>query len=282
MVNNMSDISTEELKDAKNREALYNEIDAMYELLGIIKREHSISVKFGENNAKCSLMKMSDNSIEARIYLDEPEYKVDEVRLERDVFFRSSGRCVVYTNRLVESTRLKALGDPQFITESLETYSLDRIDFYKFTGKRELILNCEYADYIELFDYENISIKALNDRSIKRVIINLNFERVDYISISIYKGSRFFSNIQELEKVSKYLGWDKDNIPKISILSKSINIFGTINDKNTNRVCSKNPNSEEEKKLLKIILDYLESELKRNFDKYGVEATVVWLDMNNL
>lgn len=280
MVNNMSDISTEELKDAKNREALYNEIDAMYELLGIIKRERSISVKFGENNVKCSLMKMSDNSIEARIYLDEPEYKVDEVRLERDVFFRSSGRCVVYTNRLVESTRLKALGDPQFITESLETYSLDRIDFYKFTGKRELILNCEYADYIELFDYENISIKALNDRSIKRVIINLNFERVDYISISPYRISRFFSNIQELKKVSKYLCWD--GIPKISILGKYINIFGTINDKNTNRVCSKNPNSEEEKKLLKIILDYLESELKRNFDKYGVEATVVWLDMNNL
>lgn len=280
MVNNMSDISTEELKDAKNREALYNEIDAMYELLGIIKRERNISVKFGENNVKCSLMKMSDNSIEARIYLDEPEYKVDEVRLERDVFFRSSGRCVVYTNRLVESTRLKALGDPQFITESLETYSLDRIDFYKFTGKRELILNCEYADYIELFDYENISIKALNDRSIKRVIINLNFERVDYISISPYRISRFFSNIQELKKVSKYLCWD--GIPKISILGKYINIFGTINDKNTNRVCSKNPNSEEEKKLLKIILDYLESELKRNFDKYGVEATVVWLDMNNL
>ena len=276
----MSGISTEELKDAKNREALYNEIDAMYELLGIIKRERSISVKFGENNAKCSLMKMSDNSIEARIYLDEPEYKVDEVRLEKDVFFRSSGRCVVYTNRLVESTRLKALGDPQFITESLETYSLDRIDFYKFTGKRELILNCEYADYIELFDYENISIKALNDRSIKRVTINLNFERVDYISISPYRISRFFSNIQELKKVSKYLCWD--GIPKISILGKYINIFGTINDKNTNRVCSKNPNSEEEKKLLKIILDYLESELKRNFDKYGVEATVVWLDMNNL
>ena len=280
MVNNMSGISTEELKDAKNREALYNEIDAMYELLGIIKRERSISVKFGENNVKCSLMKMSDNSIEARIYLDEPEYKVDEVRLEREIFFRSSNKCIVHTNRLVESTRLKALGDPQFITESLETYSLDRIDFYKFTGKRELILNCEYADYIELFDYENISIKALNDRSIKRVIINLNFEMVDYISISIYKGSRFFSNIQELKKVSKYLGWD--NIPKISILGKYINIFGTINDKNTNRVCSKNPNSEEEKKLLKIILDYLESELKRNFDKYGVEATVVWLDMNNL
>ena len=280
MVNNMSDISTEELKDAKNREALYNEIDAMYELLGIIKRERNISVKFGENNVKCSLMKMSDNSIEARIYLDEPEYKVDEVRLERDVFFRSSKACVVYTNRLVESTRLKALGDPQFITESLETYSLDRIDFYKFTGKRELILNCEYADYIELFDYENISIKALNDRSIKRVIINLNCERIDYISISPYRRSRFFSHVRELEKVSKYLGWD--DIPKISILGKYINIFGTINDKNTNRVCSKNPNSEEEKKLLKIILDYLESELKRNFDKYGVEATVVWLDMNNL
>lgn len=280
MVNNMSDISTEELKDAKNREALYNEIDAMYELLGIIKRERSISVKFGENNVKCSLIKMSDNSIEARIKLEEPEYKVNEVRLERGIFFRSSKACVVYTNRLVESTRLKALGDPQFITESLETYSLDRIDFYKFTGKRELILNCEYADYIELFDYENISIKALNDRSIKRVIINLNFERVDYISISPYRISRFFSNIQELKKVSKYLCWD--GIPKISILGKYINIFGTINDKNTNRVCSKNPNSEEEKKLLKIILDYLESELKRNFDKYGVEATVVWLDMNNL
>lgn len=276
----MSGISTEELKDAKNREALYNEIDAMYELLGIIKRERNISMRFGENDVECSLIKMSDNSIEARIKLEEPEYKVDEVRLERDVFFRSSGRCVVYTNRLVESTRLKALGDPQFITESLETYSLDRIDFYKFTGKRELILNCEYADYIELFDYENISIKALNDRSIKRVIINLNFERVDYISISPYRISRFFSNIQELKKVSKYLCWD--DIPKISILGKYINIFGTINDKNTNRVCSKNPNSEEEKKLLKIILDYLESELKRNFDKYGVEATVVWLDMNNL
>lgn len=278
----MSGISTEELKDAKNREALYNEIDAMYKLLGMDKREHNISMRFGENDVECSLIKMSDNSIEARIKLEEPEYKVNEVRLERGIFFRSSKACVVYTNRLVESTRLKALGDPQFITESLETYSLDRIDFYKFTGKRELILNCEYADYIELFDYENISIKALNDRSIKRVIINLNFERVDYISISIYKGSRFFSNIQELKKVSKYLGWDKDNIPKISILGKYINIFGTINDKNTNRVCSKNPNSEEEKKLLKIILDYLESELKRNFDKYGVEATVVWLDMNNL
>lgn len=280
MVNNMSDISTEELKDAKNREALYNEIDAMYELLGIIKREHSISVKFGENNVKCSLMKMSDNSIEARIYLDEPEYKVDEVRLERDVFFRSSGRCVVYTNRLVENTRLKALGDPQFITESLETYSLDRIDFYKFTGKRELILNCEYADYIELFDYENISIKALNDRSIKRVIINLNYERIDYISISPYRRSRFFSHIQELEKVSKYLGWD--DIPKISISGKYINIFGVRNGKNMNRACSKTPNSEEEKGLLKLILDYLEEELKRHFAKYGVEVTVVWLDMNNL
>lgn len=280
MVNNMSDISTEELKDAKNREALYNEIDTMYKLLGMDKREHNISMRFGENDVECSLIKMSDNSIEARIKLEEPEYKVNEVRLERGIFFRSSKACVVYTNRLVESTRLKALGDPQFITESLETYSLDRIDFYKFTGKRELILNCEYADYIELFDYENISIKALNDRSIKRVIINLNFERVDYISISPYRISRFFSNIQELKKVSKYLCWD--GIPKISILGKYINIFGTINDKNTNRVCSKNPNSEEEKKLLKIILDYLESELKRNFDKYGVEATVVWLDMNNL
>lgn len=280
MVNNMSDISTEELKDAKNREALYNEIDAMYKLLGMDKREHNTSMRFGENDVECSLIKMSDNSIEARIKLEETEYKVNEVRLERGIFFRSSRRCVVYTNRLVESTRLKALGDPQFITESLETYSLDRIDFYKFTGKRELILNCEYADYIELFDYENISIKALNDRSIKRVIINLNFERVDYISISIYKGSRFFSNIQELKKVSKYLGWD--DIPKISISGKYINIFGVRNGKNMNRACSKTPNSEEEKGLLKLILDYLEEELKRHFSKYGVEATVVWLDMNNL
>lgn len=280
MVNNMSDISTEELKDAKNREALYNEIDAMYELLGIIKREHSISMRFGENDVECSLIKMSDNSIEARIKLEESEYKVNEVRLERGIFFRSSKACVVYTNRLVESTRLKALGDPQFITESLETYSLDRIDFYKFTGKRELILNCEYADYIELFDWENISIKALNDRSIKRVIINLNYERIDYISISPYRRSRFFSHIQELEKVSKYLGWD--DIPKISISGKYINIFGVRNGKNMNRACSKTPNSEEEKGLLKLILDYLEEELKRHFAKYGVEVTVVWLDMNNL
>lgn len=280
MVNDMNDISIEWLKDNGNREALYNEIDTMYKLLGMDKREHNISMRFGENDVECSLIKMSDNSIEARIKLEKPEYKVNEVRLERGIFFRSSKACVVYTNRLVESTRLKALGDPQFITESLETYSLDRVDFYKITGKRELILNCEYADYIELFDWENISIKSLNDGSISKVIINLNYERIDYISISPYRRSRFFSHIRELEKVSKYLGWD--DIPKISILGKYINIFGVRNGKNMNRACSKTPNSEEEKGLLKLILDYLEEELKRHFARYGVEVTVVWLDMNNL
>lgn len=265
----MTVITLEELSNENFRKNLLSELNSMHNLLGIDHEKRYVDVEFGDEDVKCGLWRSYDGNVQAEVYLDKLEYNIDELSLEKGVHFVFKPETKIKIKNLKENTREIADNDPKLIAESLEISDLYNIYKHVINKDISLTLRCSYYGYVLATKSARCNIHDIHHIGIKSIYIKLNAALLDKLQVSFT--DKFFEYNDRVSKIAKLLQWDK--VTSIS-WSDCIKIVGTTGDIITKHVIESNDNKD--RALLRMVLEYLFDELEQNFEKFGIEAYVVW------
>lgn len=248
----MDTLRLEQINNKELLEKRFEELESIHRFLGISKDEYETDILFGGNFVKCGLEKWLRNTIRVTLYLENKEYILDNLSLEDELWFRYKEGTVLRVRSLKENTRDACVTDPTFLVNSLEAYTLDDIEKYKFYGDKEVTLRCMYIEYIQ----------AMRNRKIS----HFNHERID----------KFFKCNETLHKIEKIL--HIKSVSEIYFFDDNVRINGSPvkSGPYKNKLYKFESRRRKDKKIIRLLLEYTFEELKRNFKEFGIEVKIIW------
>lgn len=261
-------VTLEEISNKNFREHKLIELESLNKLLGVNSKEHYIDVLFGNEVTKCRLARYGD-SIQAEICLDKSEYSIDNLSLESGVYFNCDKEVIIRVNSLKENTRTIMSKNPVIIADRLEIFDMYSTHYCKITKETSVTFRCLYNDYVSIVYGGGSRLKDMSNLGITKLSIKLNLILLN--QIHIYFTGRFFEYNDKMHEIAKQLHWKKvsdiywDDYIKVLGTAKMSSVDYTIKS-----------NNQKDKALVKLILEYLFEELKRNFKEFGIDATIIW------
>lgn len=268
----MDTLRLEQINNKELLEKRFEELESIHRFLGISKDEYETDILFGSNIVKCGLEKWLGNTIRTTVYLENKEYILDNLSLEDGLWFRYKEDTVLRIRSLKENTRDACVTDPTFLVNSLEAYTLDDIEKYKFYGDKEVTLRCMYIEYIQAM--RNRKISHFNHERIDKISIKLNYELLS--GLQIYFIDKFFKCNETLHKIEKIL--HIKSVSEIYFFDDNVRINGSPvkTGPYKNKLYKFESRRRKDKKIISLLLEYTFEELKRNFKEFGIEVKIIW------
>lgn len=255
--------NTEYIKEESSR------IKQMCSMLGLPSTFYStVQLKPGLE-LKCSVERINDDIVRFGIFLENKNYKLNELKMTRWIFFRDYAESKIYVKNLYEIGRETMHIDPTFSVERLVTPFTDSINSKRFTGERVIEFIGSYGDLM------HIPIKSLRFIVKNKIKLIAKFNRKTFNKYEIL----YPENNECTRHLKESLGFDR--ISSLALVDGGIQVIGFVNLGYESRRKNISVKYNENIELAKYVLKYSKSRLEDIFDKNGIASEISW-DYKNI